>query len=65
MSNYTYNTFSSNKLLKERLSRSNILLDKTGRLSKIRKEVTELTYPFYTINYVPPVEEEIVRKLKK
>lgn len=65
MSSYSNNTFSSNNLLRERLNRSQILLDKTGRLTRIRNEVKELTNPFYTIDYVPPVEEEIKRKMSK
>ena len=51
--------------LRERLNRAQILLDKTGRLTRIRNGVEELTNPFYTIDYVPPVEEEIKRKMTK
>ena len=65
MSSYTYNAFSSNNLLRERLNRTQILLDKTGRLTRIRNGVEEFTNPFYTIKYVPPVEEEIKRKMIK
>jgi hypothetical protein len=44
---------------------SNILLDKTGRLTRMKNDVNELTYPFYTLEYVPPIEEEIKRKMIK
>ena len=65
MSSYSNNTFSSYNFLRERLNRSQILLDKTGRLTRIRNGVEQVTNPFYTIEYIPPVEEEIKRKMTK
>jgi hypothetical protein len=53
--------------MKDRLSSSKILLDKTGRITKLKDERKDkqLYNPVYTIEYIPPVEEEITKKLKK
>jgi 5'-deoxynucleotidase YfbR-like HD superfamily hydrolase len=55
------------KIMKDRLSSSKILLDKTGRITKLKDERKDkqLYNPVYTIEYIPPVEEEITKKLKK
>lgn len=51
----------------ERLSVSKILLDKTGRITRQQNQSRKesFLYPFYTLEYVPPIEEEISRIIKK
>lgn len=51
----------------EELVESTILFDKTGRLSKVKKVMKKYghLYGFYLVDYVPPVDETISRKLAK
>ena len=51
----------------EELVESIILFDKTERLSKVKKVMKKYghLYGFYLIDYVPPVDETISRKLAK
>ena len=51
----------------EELVESTILFDKTGRLSKVKKVMEKYghLYGFYLVDYVPPVDETISRKLAK
>lgn len=68
ISNYIdYPRLSHSKIMKDRLTSSKVLLDKTGRITKLNNEgkQKQLNNPVYTIDYFPPVEEEIVRKMKK
>lgn len=62
-----YPRLSYSKVMKDRLSSSKILLDKTGTITKLKNKGinNQLHNPVYTIEYIPPVEEEIVRKLQK
>lgn len=51
----------------ERLYDAKILMDRTGKLTKIqnRREINGHFYPFYTIEYIPPIDEKISMTLKK
>lgn len=51
----------------EELVESTILFDKTGRLSKVKKVMKKYghLYGFYLVDYVPPIDETISRKLAK
>ena len=64
---YNYLGMSNSKVLKDRLYISKILLDKTGRITNLHEEGDnkKLNNPTYTIDYVPPFENEIIRNLKK
>ena len=62
-----YPRLNYSKIIKDRLYSSKVLLDKTGRITKMNNEGKEkkLNNPVYVVEYVPPVEEEIKRKMTK
>lgn len=62
-----YPRLNYSKIIKDRLYSSKVLLDKTGRITKMNNEGKEkkLNNPVYIVEYVPPVEEEIKRKMTK
>lgn len=51
----------------EELVESTILFDKTGRVNRVKKVMKKYDhlYSFYLVDYVPPVDETISRKLAK
>ena len=51
----------------EQLVESKILFDKTGKLSRVQEVMKKYghLYEFYLVDYVPPVDETISRKLVK
>lgn len=68
ISDYQYIALNPSDVFRnERLNVSKILLDKTGRITRIHNNGnnTNHLYSFYTLEYVPPVEEEISKIMKK
>lgn len=50
----------------EKLTESTILFDKTGRLSKTQETMKNYChlFQFYLVDYIPPIENDIIYKLK-
>lgn len=68
ISDYSFPALNPSEVFREeRLFISNVLLDKTGRITKMKKrgENRGFIYPFYTLEYVPPIEEEITKRMTK
>ena len=51
----------------ERLTESSIIFDKSGKTTEIRDKMKQYShlYPFYLVEYKPPVNEALTLKLKK
>ena len=51
----------------ERLTESSIIFDKSGKTTEIRDKMKQYShlYPFYLVEYKPPIDEALTLKLKK
>lgn len=67
VSEYSIDATTSNEVYKiERLIESSIIFDKSGRITELREEMKKYIhlYPFYLVEYRPPVDKALILKLK-
>ncbi len=68
VSNYSVIALNPSEVYRvERLTESSIIFDKSGKTTKIRDKMKQYShlYPFYLVEYKPPIDEALTLKLKK
>ena len=68
VSNYSVIALNPSEVYRvERLTESSIIFDKSGKTTETRDKMKQYShlYPFYLVEYKPPVNEALTLKLKK